>query len=128
MKAVFLRYWKNYAKCIILRALPGKREVLVLSRMDKICRYIECSSKKMGPRTGRRRVWIYMEGTFRQCRNVYIMDVIISTPADVLILQVLFDHFEERAGSSHLPHSTLQTTLLMYVSLFTHIVLLIHLH
>ena len=104
MKPVFLRFWTNFAKYIILRALSGERKGFILDRMDKICSYIECGSTKMGPRTGGRRVWIYVEGTFRQCRSVYIMDVIVSTAADVLILQVLFDLFEERGGSGHQPH------------------------
>lgn len=51
----------------------------------------------MEPRTGRRKVCIHMVGTCRQHRNVYIMDVLIATPAD--ILHVLFDHVEERVGS-----------------------------
>ena len=72
------------------------RRGLILNGKGQICNYFEHVSMKMGPRIGRRLVWIHKVGTCRQCRNVCIMDIVITTPVDILIFQFLFDQFKKR--------------------------------
>lgn len=51
-------------------------------------------------------------------QNVCITDVIISTPVDIPILQILFEHFEEGTGlgANQIAHTHFlpDTTIVMY--------------